>query len=229
MKTSKRLEIREAILMGYKVPDIMRLLDVSHEQVTRERKFLKVGKWSPNSPTKSKAKAKVKVITLDTKLGTKYECTKCGRPTEIKNGQFGLFIACTGWPECNNTKPYVRGRKSNVVVSPDYGAFEIEDATPVAPATPNPNKGFTRIPMSKLQRRSRKLGRSTTPEWDWVRGLAADGYGIEFACRWTHLTNRPSACTSFRAIRRIFKANGWEGDWDCVNGMVQVGRDEESK
>ena len=226
MKTSKRLEIREAILIGYKVPDIMRLLDVSHEQVTRERKFLKVGKWSPNSPTN---KAKVKVITLDTKLDTKYECTKCGRPTEIRNGQYGLFIACTGWPECNNTKPYVRGRTHKVAKAPDYGVFELHDKPPVASATPKPNKGFARIPMSKIQAKNRKKGRSTTPEWDWVKDLEADGYGIEFACRWKHLTNRPSACTAFRPIRKIFKENGWEGEWDCVNGMVQVGRHKESK
>ena len=33
------------------------------------------------------------------------DCDKCGRPMVIKNGRFGRFIACTGYPECRNTKP----------------------------------------------------------------------------------------------------------------------------
>ena len=32
-------------------------------------------------------------------------CEKCGRPMVIKLGRFGKFIACTGFPECRNTKP----------------------------------------------------------------------------------------------------------------------------
>jgi DNA topoisomerase-1 len=31
-------------------------------------------------------------------------CEKCGRPMVIKWGQFGSFMACTGYPECTNTK-----------------------------------------------------------------------------------------------------------------------------
>ncbi len=32
-------------------------------------------------------------------------CEKCGRPMLIKVGRFGRFIACSGFPECRNTKP----------------------------------------------------------------------------------------------------------------------------
>ena len=32
-------------------------------------------------------------------------CEKCGRPMVIKRGRFGRFIACSGYPECKNTKP----------------------------------------------------------------------------------------------------------------------------
>ena len=31
-------------------------------------------------------------------------CEKCGRPMVIKRGRFGRFIACSGYPECKNTK-----------------------------------------------------------------------------------------------------------------------------
>ncbi len=34
-------------------------------------------------------------------------CEKCGRMMVIKYGRFGKFLACPGYPECKNTKPYV--------------------------------------------------------------------------------------------------------------------------
>ena len=34
-------------------------------------------------------------------------CELCGRPMVIKQGRFGRFIACSGYPDCKNTKPIV--------------------------------------------------------------------------------------------------------------------------
>ncbi len=34
-------------------------------------------------------------------------CDKCGRNMVVKSGRFGRFLACPGYPECNNTKPIV--------------------------------------------------------------------------------------------------------------------------
>ncbi len=31
-------------------------------------------------------------------------CEKCGQPMAIKTGRFGRFLACTGYPQCRNTK-----------------------------------------------------------------------------------------------------------------------------
>jgi DNA topoisomerase I len=36
---------------------------------------------------------------------TEYKCEKCGRPMIKKLGRYGFFIACSGFPECMNTKP----------------------------------------------------------------------------------------------------------------------------
>ena len=33
-------------------------------------------------------------------------CDKCGRQMVLKQGRFGRFYACPGFPECRNTKPY---------------------------------------------------------------------------------------------------------------------------
>lgn len=35
-------------------------------------------------------------------------CEKCGKPMAVKHGRFGVFAACTGYPECKNTKPLVQ-------------------------------------------------------------------------------------------------------------------------
>ena len=45
-------------------------------------------------------------------------CEKCGKPMAIKHGRFGDFIACTGYPECKNTRPIVH---KTGVKCPDCG------------------------------------------------------------------------------------------------------------
>ncbi len=39
-------------------------------------------------------------------------CDKCGKPMVVKTSRFGKFLACTGFPECRNTKPYIDGTNS---------------------------------------------------------------------------------------------------------------------
>ena len=45
-------------------------------------------------------------------------CELCGKPMVLKTGRFGEFIACSGYPECKNTKPIV---KSTGVSCPKCG------------------------------------------------------------------------------------------------------------
>jgi len=40
-------------------------------------------------------------------IETDIKCDKCGRPMVIKHGRYGKFLACSGFPECKNTKPYL--------------------------------------------------------------------------------------------------------------------------
>jgi len=35
------------------------------------------------------------------------DCDLCGKPMVIKKGRFGKFIACSGYPECKNTRPII--------------------------------------------------------------------------------------------------------------------------
>ena len=34
-------------------------------------------------------------------------CEKCGRMMVIKYGKYGKFLACPGYPECQNAKPLI--------------------------------------------------------------------------------------------------------------------------
>ena len=36
------------------------------------------------------------------------KCDLCGRMMVVKQGRFGKFLACPGFPECRNTKPYLK-------------------------------------------------------------------------------------------------------------------------
>ena len=36
-------------------------------------------------------------------------CEKCGRPMVLKRGRFGAFLACSGYPECKNTRAQTMG------------------------------------------------------------------------------------------------------------------------
>ena len=36
---------------------------------------------------------------------TKEVCEKCGKAMVIKSGRFGVFLACSGYPQCKNTRP----------------------------------------------------------------------------------------------------------------------------
>jgi DNA topoisomerase-1 len=47
-------------------------------------------------------------------------CDKCGKPMVIKAGKFGLFLACSGYPECENTRE---------LETPEPGADEGLDET----------------------------------------------------------------------------------------------------
>lgn len=40
-------------------------------------------------------------------------CEKCGKPMVIKIGRFGKFLACSGFPECTNTKKIVQEMSGN--------------------------------------------------------------------------------------------------------------------
>jgi len=51
----------------------------------------------------------VETITTDVK------CNKCGKPMIVKEGRFGQFLACSGYPECKNTMNATKNENGDIV------------------------------------------------------------------------------------------------------------------
>jgi len=52
------------------------------------------------------AQAVAKAVQIEDPLSDEF-CEMCGRQMVIKKGRYGKFLACPGFPDCKNTKPYL--------------------------------------------------------------------------------------------------------------------------
>ena len=68
---------------------------------------------------KDLARAKVEMRDLKREEEpTEEVCEKCGKPMVIKWGRNGYFLACSGYPDCRNTKEYTRNADGTLTVQP---------------------------------------------------------------------------------------------------------------
>lgn len=56
-------------------------------------------------------------------------CPKCGKPMVIKNGRYGKFEACSGYPECKYIKPKEKAPQVEVCACPKCGGMIVERKT----------------------------------------------------------------------------------------------------
>ena len=56
-------------------------------------------------------------------------CPKCGKPMVIKNGRYGKFEACSGYPECKYIKPKEKKTVEEVCKCPKCGGMIVERKT----------------------------------------------------------------------------------------------------
>ena len=73
------------------------------------------GPFEENLKTKEMDIVKIK----REEIATDQVCEKCGKPMVIKFGRFGKFLACTGFPECKNTKPLKQEGEDCQILSTD--------------------------------------------------------------------------------------------------------------
>ncbi len=119
MRVDKRLEPTELgmlvnDLLVEHFPDVVdvdftanmeeRLDDIAQGRRTRVpvlREF-----YGPFAQTLAIAEQAMERVTPPVELSDQI-CEKCGRQMVIKLGRFGKFIACPGFPECRNAKPFL--------------------------------------------------------------------------------------------------------------------------
>ena len=58
--------------------------------------------WNPFTANLEKAQTEIKKVNME--KPTDEVCELCGKPMVIKQGRFGEFMACSGFPDCKNTK-----------------------------------------------------------------------------------------------------------------------------
>lgn len=63
--------------------------------------------YGPFAETLSEAEEKIGEIEIKDEVSD-VKCEKCGRMMVYKQGKFGKFLACPGFPECRNTKAIVQ-------------------------------------------------------------------------------------------------------------------------
>ena len=63
---------------------------------------------------KAKAEMEGKKVKVPDEVSDEI-CEICGKPMVIKNGKFGKFLACSGFPECKNTKRIIKYAKGTCV------------------------------------------------------------------------------------------------------------------
>ena len=61
--------------------------------------------WDPFKQTLAQAAAQMRDVKRE-EIPTDLSCEKCGKPMAIKWGKMGRFLACTGYPDCKNTKDF---------------------------------------------------------------------------------------------------------------------------
>jgi len=121
---------------------------------------------------------------------TDFTCEKCGRPMVKKLGRYGFFIACTGFPECMNSKavpladcpkPECNGkiiakRKQNKRGKVFYGCTNYPECDFVTYFPPTkvkcPRCGFFLVERSDKKRGEYKV--CVNPECDYIHQLEAE-------------------------------------------------------
>jgi DNA topoisomerase-1 len=145
--------------------------------------------YKPFTDAMEKVDAQKEQIRSDLQEESGVECDNCGRPMVIRWGRNGRFMACSGYPECKNTRPleeptesqisdvecekcgkpmvYKVGRFGRFLACSDYPTCKSTKAIPLGVSCPKAECGG-----DVIERRSRRgkvfYGCSNYPKCDFV-------------------------------------------------------------
>ncbi len=100
-----------------------------------------------------------------------HPCPQCGKQLVLREGKFGRFVACTGFPECAFTA------EEQTFVQKDDGEGEKPEGDAAAPEAPAEHPPCEQCGAPMVQRRSRRgpfLGCSRYPECQHIRQLPGE-------------------------------------------------------
>lgn len=80
--------------------------------------------YKPFNESLEKAQAEMKDFKAE-QTPTDINCEKCGKPMLIKWGRNGQFLACSGYPDCKSTKPFVRTEAGGVEATEEEKTDEV--------------------------------------------------------------------------------------------------------
>jgi DNA topoisomerase-1 len=80
--------------------------------------------YKPFGESLEKAQAEMKDFKAEL-TPTDIACEKCGKPMVIKWGRNGQFLACSGYPDCKTTRPFIRKENGEVEAAPEETTDEL--------------------------------------------------------------------------------------------------------
>lgn len=135
------------IVVDLLVENFQRIMDVQYTAKVEDRlDLIEAGEedwvgalqrfWNRFEKELGRAEEEMRNIKRE-EIETDETCEKCGQPMVIKWGRYGRFLACTGYPECKNTKQ-IRG--GNV----EEGEVEVDEPEPIGEQCPKCGKDLVR-------------------------------------------------------------------------------------
>lgn len=80
--------------------------------------------YGPFKETLAKAEVEMRDVKRE-EIPTDIVCEKCSNPMVIKWGKMGQFLACTGYPECKNTKDFKKDLDGKITVVEEETTDEV--------------------------------------------------------------------------------------------------------
>jgi DNA topoisomerase-1 len=59
-------------------------------------------------------KGNIKPEELPEEEITDKKCEKCGKPMQFKEGRYGKYLACSGYPDCKNNQPLIKPKSLDI-------------------------------------------------------------------------------------------------------------------
>lgn len=149
--------------------------------------------------------AKKQMAAIKGGMETDIPCPECGKPTVIKFGRNGAFLACTGYPDCSFTSNYSRDEQGKLKIEPKEELPQEEMGT-------CPECGGTLI-LKRARTGSRFIACSNYPTCKYTRSFSTGVQCPEPDCDGELVEKSSKRGKVFYACNRFPKCRFAVWDW----------------